>query len=985
MRSRWLREDDGRTRLRRGHTCRKPDGGRRWLSASFAMAACGGMAILVLSCGDGAVEPPAPPAPVATTVAVNPGSATLNALGETARFTAEVRDQNGSAMAGTAIAWASSDASVATVDASGVATAAANGSAAITATAGSVSGTAAVTVAQVVSAVEVSPGADTLVAFGDTVRLVAEAIDANGHGVAGSEFSWSSSDTLVARVDDSGLVTGVDEGVATITATAGDYSDAAQITTIENPERAALVALYQATDGPNWVDNTNWLSDTPLGEWYGVETDASGRVIALRLRGAWDDALRVDVSHGLDGTIPPEIGNLANLEVLDLGINGLTGTIPPELGRLANLETLDLRRNSLRGVIPPELGGLVNLRWLILNWNILRGSIPPELGGLTNLVDLELNHNELTGSIPPELRSLTSLGGLEFRYNNLIGPIPPWLGDLTELQTLSLGNNDFTGPIPPELSGLGRLRHLILGGNALSGPIPPDLANLDQLRWLWAEDNQLTGPIPPSLGDLSNLTSLNLWSNKLTGPIPPELGDLANLTSLSLSDNQLSGTIPPELGSLTKLRDLTLNGNRLTGAFPQSFLRLDNLETVGCRRTDGACMPATAEFREWVRQVEARGNVAFPVDVPFCDEIDKGALEALYDATNGSGWTRSDGWLDDENLDRWHGVRTDSIGRVSGLDLSGNGLSGHIPGALGRLASLTELRIRDNALEGRLPLSLASVALEELDYAGTSLCMPDDAGFHGWLNGITRHSGTGAQCPPLTEREVLEELYRSAGGPDWVRSGGWLTDAPLARWHGVETDAAGSVIGLRLRSNGLTGSLPVELAQLPELSVLDLAGNELEGRIPSALGDITRLERLNLASNRLSGSIPPSLAQLSELRHLALGGNGLSGAVPSELGDLGRLELLDIGENQLVGEIPGELAKLANLIRLSLGGNFLTGTIPPEMGDLDHLQSINLQGNQLSGSIPSSLGKLGAMEDIRLADNELSGPIPPALGALGRL
>ena len=395
-------------------------------------------------------------------------------------------------------------------------------------------------------------------------------------------------------------------------------------------------------------------------------------------------------------------------------------------------------------------------------------------------------------------------------------------------------------------------------------------------------------------------------------------------------------------------------------------------------------MPATAEFREWVRQVEARGNVAFPVDVPFCDEIDKKALEALYDATNGSGWTRSDRWLDDENLDRWHGVRTDSIGRVSGLDLTGNGLTGQVPGALGRLASLTELRIRDNALEGRLPLALASVALEEFDYEGTSLCVPDDAGFHGWLSGITRHSGTGARCPPLTEREILEELYRSTGGPNWSWSSGWLTDAPLARWHGIETDA-GSVIGLRLRSNGLTGSLPVELAQLPELSVLDLAGNELEGRIPSALGDIARLERLNLASNRLSGSIPPSLAQLSELRHLALGGNGLSGAVPSELGDLGRLELLDIGENQLVGEIPGEFGKLANLIRLSLGGNFLTGTIPPEMGDLDHLQSINLQGNQLSGSIPSSLGKLGAMEDIRLAANELSGPIPPALGALSRL
>lgn len=124
------------------------------------------------ACGDATVEPP-PPAPVPTTVTVSPASATLTAIEATARFTAEVRDQNGQVMAGTTVSWASSDASVAVVDASGQVTAAANGSATITATAGLASGTAAVTVAQVVSAVTITPAADTLMALGDTVRLVA--------------------------------------------------------------------------------------------------------------------------------------------------------------------------------------------------------------------------------------------------------------------------------------------------------------------------------------------------------------------------------------------------------------------------------------------------------------------------------------------------------------------------------------------------------------------------------------------------------------------------------------------------------------------------------------------------------------------------------------------------------------------------------------------------------------------------------------------
>jgi uncharacterized protein YjdB len=236
------------------------------------------MLLLVLSCGDGTVEPPPPPpAPVATTVTVNPASATLTALEETARFTAEVRDQNGQVMAGAAVAWVSSEASVAAVDASGLVMAAANGSATITAMAGSVSGTAAVTVAQVVSAVAVSPTVDTLVAFGDTVRLVAEATDANGHGVAGSEFSWSSSDTLVARVDDTGLVETIAEGGAVVTATSSGVTGQADLKVV--PPLPTTITISPDTVG-----------FTALGEKEQLTTevrDQLGRVLEHE-RDAWD-------------------------------------------------------------------------------------------------------------------------------------------------------------------------------------------------------------------------------------------------------------------------------------------------------------------------------------------------------------------------------------------------------------------------------------------------------------------------------------------------------------------------------------------------------------------------------------------------------------------------------------------------------------------------------------------------------------------------
>ncbi len=121
-------------------------------------------------------------------------------------------------------------------------------------------------------------------------------------------------------------------------------------------DRAALVALYNATDGPNWNHNQNWLSDEPLDEWYGVTVEDE-RVTGLVLN-----------ANQLTGTIPSELGNLAGLEGLYLGRNRLTGSIPAELGNLA-LDTLDLSYNQLTGVLPSELGDVANLRVLSLNFN----------------------------------------------------------------------------------------------------------------------------------------------------------------------------------------------------------------------------------------------------------------------------------------------------------------------------------------------------------------------------------------------------------------------------------------------------------------------------------------------------------------------------------------------------------------------------------------------------------------------------------------
>ena len=83
-------------------------------------------------------------------------------------------------------------------------------------------------------------------------------------------------------------------------------------------DREALIALFNATDGPNWVNKENWLTDAPLGEWYGVETNASGRVVAQELGGRWDNNASRVVGHGLLWKIPPELARLAELRTLSL-------------------------------------------------------------------------------------------------------------------------------------------------------------------------------------------------------------------------------------------------------------------------------------------------------------------------------------------------------------------------------------------------------------------------------------------------------------------------------------------------------------------------------------------------------------------------------------------------------------------------------------------------------------------------------------------
>ena len=366
-------------------------------------------------------------------------------------------------------------------------------------------------------------------------------------------YRASSSRPSVASVAVSGsrvTVTPVSEGTATVTVTAtdvgGSNTTARQTfaVTVNPPplstaDREALETLYDATGGPGWRNSTNWLTDAPLGEWFGVTTGPAGQVMELDLN-----------NNDLAGTIPNTLAGLVHLERLILRGNELTGGVPEWLGNLVGLRRLDIANNPLGGSIPSALGRLANLEQLHLYNNGLGGEIPEELRNLVNLTDLVLNSNFLTGRIPEWLGDLRSLWRLSLSRNGLSAPIPRALGDLTNLSHLYLQGLELTGPIPTWLGGLGSLRELALSENELTGPIPSELGGLANLRRLWLNENPLTGSVP---GSLTQLSLDVLWIHS-TGVCVPEEFQAWVATIGDFRGSTCSANRPPEpVGTLTPL------------------------------------------------------------------------------------------------------------------------------------------------------------------------------------------------------------------------------------------------------------------------------------------------------------------------------------------------------------------------------------------------------------------------------------------------
>lgn len=283
--------------------------------------------------------------------------------------------------------------------------------------------------------------------------------------------------------------------IATLTISAGTAN--VEVLIIQNydkdKERKALIVFYKALDGDNWksiwghtdIKNENWCSNAPISSWAGIRTNEKGRVTGIYLPGC-----------NLTGNIPPEIGDLTELEVLQLNNNNITGELPSELFSLRNLKDLNLQVNKIEGEIPNEIENLTNLEYI------------------------RLDDNNIEGSIPQCLTSLTKLKVVQLGGTNISGEIPSEIGNLTDLETLIINETQISGSIPESLTQLKKLNRLFLSFCNLNGNIPSQIGNLTRLNELWLQGNYLTGFIPESLKDITNLKYLYLYDNQLSGEIP---------------------------------------------------------------------------------------------------------------------------------------------------------------------------------------------------------------------------------------------------------------------------------------------------------------------------------------------------------------------------------------------------------------------------------------------------------------------------------
>ncbi|XP_024537558.1 receptor protein kinase TMK1 [Selaginella moellendorffii] len=355
----------------------------------------------------------------------------------------------------------------------------------------------------------------------------------------------------------------------------------------------------------------------------------------------------------------------------------------------------------------------------------------------------------------------------------------------------------------------------------LQGIVSPSLNRLSNLEYLGMQGNALSGSMP-SLAGMANL-KIAYFDNNDFSSIPGDFfAGLESLAAIYLDNNPLNGTagweLPVDISHLGALANLSLTNSSVVGSIPAFLGAMPQLKVLNLayNRLTGGIPPSFVSSN--LVQLQAN-NMQGPV------------LTGPIDAVGG-------------------------MGSLVQLWLQVNEIAGTIPRGLGNALALQDLKLNDNRLTGPIPASLAELPLAILSVDNNELI-----GVLPAFKPTTKVLATGnnfCQAVPglrcSHDVETLLEFIGEFGYPASIVSS-WKGDDPCL-WTGIVCDSGKRV------------------------SVIDLAGSQLVGRLSPALVNLTALTVLRLNGNNISGGIPPVLTSMKSLQQVDLHNNNLSGDLP---------------------------------------------------------------------------------------------------------